>query len=213
MAGPVKVVLVGEGRHRRQHAAALARIDASTVGPGRRGRRATAASRRRARRSPATASTWRRSSLTRWIAADPRRPTPLHASAGLAGHGGGKHVLVEIPMADTPARTPRRVVAPRQRTGVTAHGVPHRRVQPEPPVVHRASPPASLTLQHLVVETFFFRREQPNALGQPRSWTDHLLWHHACHTVDLFMHQTGEVPTVAWAQQGPPHPSWASPWT
>ena len=63
-----------------------------------------------------------------------------------------------------------------------------------------------LTLQHLVVSTLFFRRENKNALGQPRSWTDHLLWHHACHTVDLFLHQTGDVPARAWAQQGPPHP-------
>ena len=58
-----------------------------------------------------------------------------------------------------------------------------------------------------MADTFFFRRENKNALGRPRSWTDNLLWHHACHTVDLFIHQTGEVPAVAWAQQGPPHPT------
>jgi 2-hydroxy-4-carboxymuconate semialdehyde hemiacetal dehydrogenase len=72
--------------------------------------------------------------------------------------------------------------------------------------VHRRIAKGELTLQHLVVETFFFRRENKNALGKPRSWTDHLLWHHACHTVDLFQHQTGEVPTRVWALQGPPHP-------
>jgi 2-hydroxy-4-carboxymuconate semialdehyde hemiacetal dehydrogenase len=63
-----------------------------------------------------------------------------------------------------------------------------------------------LHLQHLVVETFFFRRENKNALGKPRTWTDHLLWHHACHTVDLFQYQTGETAGDVWAQQGPIHP-------
>jgi 2-hydroxy-4-carboxymuconate semialdehyde hemiacetal dehydrogenase len=56
-----------------------------------------------------------------------------------------------------------------------------------------------------VVETFFFRRTNMNALGKPRTWTDHLLWHHACHTVDLFQYQLGEIPSRVWAQQGPPH--------
>src|ERR687891_535049 len=72
--------------------------------------------------------------------------------------------------------------------------------------VHRRIAGGELTLQHLVASTLFFRRENKNALGQPRSWTDHLLSHHACHTVDLFLHQTGEIPAKAWAQQGPPHP-------
>jgi 2-hydroxy-4-carboxymuconate semialdehyde hemiacetal dehydrogenase len=45
-----------------------------------------------------------------------------------------------------------------------------------------------------------------NALGKPRSWTDHLLWHHACHTVDLFQYQTGEVASQVFALQGPMHP-------
>jgi 2-hydroxy-4-carboxymuconate semialdehyde hemiacetal dehydrogenase len=57
------------------------------------------------------------------------------------------------------------------------------------------------------VQTYFFRRQNMNAAGQPRTWTDHLLWHHACHTVDLFMYQTGcYEPTVANAIQGPLHP-------
>jgi len=56
------------------------------------------------------------------------------------------------------------------------------------------------------VQTFFFRRKNLNALGEPRSWTDHLLWHHACHKVDLFQYQTGEVASEVFALQGPPHP-------
>jgi 2-hydroxy-4-carboxymuconate semialdehyde hemiacetal dehydrogenase len=80
-----------------------------------------------------------------------------------------------------------------------------RRFNPSHQWVHQRIAAGDLALQHLVAETFFFRRDNRNALGQPRSWTDHLLWHHACHTVDLFLHQTGELPAEAWAQQGPPH--------
>jgi 2-hydroxy-4-carboxymuconate semialdehyde hemiacetal dehydrogenase len=72
--------------------------------------------------------------------------------------------------------------------------------------VHERITTGRSTLQHMVVETFFFRRTNTNALGKPRSWTDHLLWHHACHTVDLFQHQTGEVADRVWAAQGPIHP-------
>jgi 2-hydroxy-4-carboxymuconate semialdehyde hemiacetal dehydrogenase len=81
-----------------------------------------------------------------------------------------------------------------------------RRFNPSHQWVHERIGRSELRLQHLVVETFFFRRENKNALGQPRSWTDHLLWHHSCHTVDLFRYQTDEEPDRVWAQEGPTHP-------
>jgi 2-hydroxy-4-carboxymuconate semialdehyde hemiacetal dehydrogenase len=117
----------------------------------------------------------------------------------------GKHVLVEIPMADSVADA-EAVVAAQQRTGVTAMVCHTRRFNPSHQWIHRRIQSGELSLQHLVVETFFFRRENKNAIGKPRTWTDHLLWHHSCHTVDLFGYQTGSVPDVAWAQQGPQHP-------
>lgn len=132
-------------------------------------------------------------------------PTQLHASQAIQAMEAGKHVLVEIPMSDSLADA-EAVVATQERTGVTAMVCHTRRFNPSHQWVHRRIMSGQLTLQHLVVETFFFRRENRNALGQPRSWTDHLLWHHACHTVDLFHYQTGEVPSQAVAQQGPPHP-------
>jgi len=98
------------------------------------------------------------------------------------------------------------VVAAQRRTKRTAMVCHTRRFNPSHQWVHQRIESGDLALQHLVAETFFFRRQNRNALGQPRSWTDHLLWHHACHTVDLFLHQTGELPATAWAQQGPPHP-------
>jgi 2-hydroxy-4-carboxymuconate semialdehyde hemiacetal dehydrogenase len=132
-------------------------------------------------------------------------PTQLHASQAITVMEAGKHVLVEIPMADSVADA-EAVVAAQERTGVTAMVCHTRRFNPSHQWIHRRITSGELTLQHLVVETFFFRRENKNALGKPRTWTDHLLWHHSCHTVDLFGYQTGSVPDVAWAQQGPQHP-------
>jgi 2-hydroxy-4-carboxymuconate semialdehyde hemiacetal dehydrogenase len=132
-------------------------------------------------------------------------PTPLHARQAIAVMEAGKHVLVEIPMADNLGDA-EAVVATQQRTGVTAMVCHTRRFNPGHQWVHRRIAAGELHLQHLVVETMFLRRENRNALGKPRSWTDHLLWHHACHTVDLFLHQTGQVPDRVWALQGPPHP-------
>ena len=132
-------------------------------------------------------------------------PTQLHASQAVQAMEAGKHVLVEIPMADSLADA-EALVATQQRTGVTAMVCHTRRFNPSHQWVHRRIVSGELTLQHLVVQTFFLRRENRNALGEPRDWTDHLLWHHACHTVDLFHYQTGESPAAVSAQQGPPHP-------
>jgi 2-hydroxy-4-carboxymuconate semialdehyde hemiacetal dehydrogenase len=132
-------------------------------------------------------------------------PTQLHASQSIAAMEAGKHVLVEIPMADNLADA-EAVVAAQQRTGVTAMVCHTRRFNPGHQWIHERIASGELTLQHLVVHTVFFRRENRNALGQPRSWTDHLLWHHACHTVDLFGYQTGEQPAALSGHQGPPHP-------
>jgi 2-hydroxy-4-carboxymuconate semialdehyde hemiacetal dehydrogenase len=132
-------------------------------------------------------------------------PTPLHARQAVATMEAGKHVLVEIPMADNLADA-EAVVAAQQRTGLTAMVCHTRRFNPSHQWVHQRVAAGDFRLQHLVVETFFLRRTNVNALGKPRSWTDHLLWHHACHTVDLFQHQTGEEATSVWAAQGPIRP-------
>lgn len=131
--------------------------------------------------------------------------TPVHAVQTMQVIEAGRHVLVEIPMADNLADA-EAVVAAQQRAGVTAMVCHTRRFNPSHQWVHERITSGDLTLQHLVVHTVFFRRENKNALGQPRTWTDHLLWHHACHTVDLFQYQTGEHPEAVSALQGPPHP-------
>lgn len=132
-------------------------------------------------------------------------PTPLHAEQAIRALRAGKHVLVEIPMAESLADS-ERLVATQAEAGLTAMVCHTRRFNPSHQWIHRKILAGELTLQHLVVETFFFRRTNMNALGKPRTWTDQLLWHHACHTVDLFQYQTGEVASRVWAQEGPHHP-------
>jgi 2-hydroxy-4-carboxymuconate semialdehyde hemiacetal dehydrogenase len=132
-------------------------------------------------------------------------PTQMHAAQAIQTMEAGKHVLIEIPMADSLADS-EAVVAAQERTGVTAMVCHTRRFNPSHQWVHNRIVRGELTLQHLVVETYFFRRENKNALGKLRNWTDHLLWHHSCHTVDLFQYQTGQEASKAWAQQGPMHP-------
>ena len=133
-------------------------------------------------------------------------PTQLHASQAIQVMEAGKHVLVEIPMADSLADS-EAVVAAQERTGVTAMVCHTRRFNPSHQWVHQRIEAGELTLQHLVVDTFFFRRQNTNALGKPRTWNDDLLWHHACHTVDVFQYQTGEVASKVQMLAGPVSPT------
>jgi len=117
----------------------------------------------------------------------------------------GKHVQVEIPLADSWADA-LEVQRVQQQTGQVCMVGHTRRFNPSHQWVRRRILAGDLSIQQMDVQTYFFRRTNVNALGQPRSWTDHLLWHHAAHTVDLFQFQTGERVTIATAVQGPIHP-------
>ena len=132
-------------------------------------------------------------------------PTQMHAAQGLACMRAGKHVQIEIPLADSWEDAPA-VAALQQQTGLVCMIGHTRRFNPSHQWVHKKIVAGELKVQHMDVQTFFFRRTNTNALGQPRSWTDHLLWHHAAHTVDLFRYQTGEDIVAAHAMQGPKHP-------
>jgi 2-hydroxy-4-carboxymuconate semialdehyde hemiacetal dehydrogenase len=132
-------------------------------------------------------------------------PTQMHADQALQCMEAGKHVQVEIPLADNWDGA-EAVLRMQQRTGLTCMVGHTRRFNPSHQWVHQRIRHGELKIQQMDVQTYFFRRTNMNALGQPRSWTDHLLWHHAAHTVDLFAYQTGEPITVANAIQGPEHP-------
>lgn len=132
-------------------------------------------------------------------------PTQLHAEQGIKAMAAGKHVLVEIPMADTLADS-QALVAKQAETGLVGMAGHVRRFNPSHQYMHNLITAGETSIQQMDVQTYFFRRTNMNAKGEPRSWTDHLLWHHACHTIDLFMYQTGEQVSEVHGVQGPKHP-------
>ena len=132
-------------------------------------------------------------------------PTQIHAEQGLKAMAAGKHVLIEIPMADTLADS-EALVAKQKETGLVAMAGHVRRFNPSHQWVHNKIVAGELSVQQMDIQTYFFRRTNMNAKGEPRSWTDHLLWHHACHSIDLFRYQAGEEVTDVHAIQGPTHP-------
>jgi 2-hydroxy-4-carboxymuconate semialdehyde hemiacetal dehydrogenase len=132
-------------------------------------------------------------------------PTGMHAKQGLMCLDAGKHVEIEIPMADNLADA-ERLMARQQETGLVGMVGHTRRFNPSHQWIHNKIKAGELKVQQMDVQTYFFRRTNMNAAGQARSWTDHLLWHHAAHTVDLFQYQTGEKCSVARGVEGPHHP-------
>jgi 2-hydroxy-4-carboxymuconate semialdehyde hemiacetal dehydrogenase len=133
-------------------------------------------------------------------------PTQMHAEQTLACLSAGKHVQVEIPLADT-LKGAQEVVDLARTSGLVAMCGHTRRFNPSHQYVNKQIKAGKFNIQQMDVQTYFFRRTNMNALGQPRSWTDHLLWHHAAHTVDLFAYQCGSPIVKANAVQGPIHPA------
>jgi 2-hydroxy-4-carboxymuconate semialdehyde hemiacetal dehydrogenase len=132
-------------------------------------------------------------------------PTWMHHAQTIDALRVGKHVMVEIPMADSLAGV-QEIVHVQAESGRIAMAGHTRRFNPSHQYLHKKIVAGEFAIQQMDVQTYFFRRTNMNALGQPRSWTDHLLWHHAAHTVDLFQYQTGEKVVAANAIQGPKHP-------
>jgi 2-hydroxy-4-carboxymuconate semialdehyde hemiacetal dehydrogenase len=132
-------------------------------------------------------------------------PTQMHASQAIQCMRAGLHVEVEIPVSDS-WQDAQEVERVQKETGLVCMVGHTRRFNPSHQWVHKKIVAGELSIQQLDVQTYFFRRKNINAEGEPRSWTDHLLWHHAAHTVDLFQYQTGERVVTAHAVQGPMHP-------
>ena len=133
-------------------------------------------------------------------------PTQMHAQQTIQCLRAGKHVQVEIPMSDSVADA-ERVAQAQKESGLIAMAGHTRRFNPSHQWIHKRIKAGELKVLQMDVQTYFFRRTNMNALGKPRSWTDHLLWHHACHTVDLFSYQAGETASQAYAMEGPKHPT------
>jgi 2-hydroxy-4-carboxymuconate semialdehyde hemiacetal dehydrogenase len=132
-------------------------------------------------------------------------PTQMHADQAVQCLKAGKHVQVEIPMADSLADS-ERILEAQKETGLITMAGHTRRFNPSHQWIHNRVAAGEFKIQQMNVQTYFFRRTNMNAAGTPRSWTDHLLWHHACHTVDLFAYQTGQTISECYAIEGPHHP-------
>jgi 2-hydroxy-4-carboxymuconate semialdehyde hemiacetal dehydrogenase len=132
-------------------------------------------------------------------------PTQMHAAQGVQCMKAGKHVQIEIPVCDTLADADL-LLKTQQETGVICMGGHTRRFNPSHQYIHKKIKAGELKVLQMDVQTYFFRRTNKNAAGNPRSWTDHLLWHHAAHTIDLFAYQTGEPISVARGIEGLYHP-------
>ena len=135
----------------------------------------------------------------------PSTPTQQHAEQSFAAMKAGKHTFAEIPMAESLADAEAMDKAQKETSvvGMVGHV---RRFNPSHKWVKNRIDAGEFNIQQMDAQTYFFRRTNTNAKGEPRSWTDHLLWHYACHTIDLFMYQTGEVPSEVFGLQGPAHP-------
>ncbi len=202
----MKICMVGQGAFGKKHLAGLAKIEAAEV--------VTLFG----RTAETTEATARQFNVPHWTTdfdealAQPgveavilTSPTQVHADQAEKVMRAGKHVEIEIPISDSLADA-ERIDAVQKETRQVAMAGHTRRFNPSHQWIHNKIKAGELKLQHLVVQTFFFRRTNMNAEGKPRSWTDHLLWHHACHTVDLFHYQTGEISAAVQALEGPMHP-------
>ena len=131
-------------------------------------------------------------------------PTQLHAQQAIACMRAGKHVLVEIPIADSLADT-QAAIKVQEETGLVAMVDHVRRFNPSHQWINHKIKAGEIVIQQMDIQTYFLRRSNLNALGEPRTWTDHLLWHHACHSVDLFLYQADEPAREAYGLAGPTH--------
>ena len=201
----VKIALAGVGAFGEKHLDALKRIDGveviSVVGRRLEPTQAVAAKYGIGHACTDLAEALEQPGLDAVILAT---PTQMHASQTIQCLEAGKHVQVEIPLCDNLAEG-EAVLAKAQETGLVAMVGHTRRFNPSHQYLHRRIAAGELDIQQMDVQTYFFRRKNMNAKGEARSWTDHLLWHHAAHTVDLFAYQAGPI-VAANAIQGPIHP-------
>ncbi len=206
MTKPIRVALAGAGAFGEKHLDALKLIEGVSV---------TSLVGRRLEPTAAIAARYGIGHATTELADTLARddvdavilctPTQMHAAQALACMQAGKHVQVEIPLADSLADA-EAVAAMQAQTGLVCMVGHTRRFNPSHQWVRQRIAAGEFAIQQMDVQTYFFRRQNMNAKGEPRSWTDHLLWHHAAHTVDLFAYQTGEPVVAANVLAGPLHP-------
>ena len=205
MSNPIRIALAGAGAFGEKHLDGLKNIDGVEIVSiiSRTGEQAAAVAAKYGAKHSSTelADALARDDVDAVILCT---PTQMHAEQAIACMNAGKHVQVEIPLADSWADS-EAVLAKQQETGLVCMVGHTRRFNPSHQYVHNRIVAGELNIQQMDVQTYFFRRRNINAKGEPRSWTDHLLWHHAAHTVDLFAYQAGKI-VQANAIEGPIHP-------
>jgi len=205
MSKPIRIALAGAGAFGEKHLDGLLKIDGVEIVSiiSRTGEQAAAVA---AKYGAKHSSTELEDALARddVDAVILCTPTQMHAEQAIACMEAGKHVQVEIPLSDSWADA-ETVVRKQQETGLVCMVGHTRRFNPSHQYVHNRIVAGEFAVQQMDVQTYFFRRKNMNAKGEARSWTDHLLWHHAAHTIDLFAYQAGKI-VRANAVQGPKHP-------
>jgi len=201
----MRIALIGAGAFGEKHLDALVRVDgvevATIVSVTKEEADKLAAKHQILDTSDSYEQTLKRADIDAVILAT---PTPMHAKQAIQAMDAGKHVEVEIPVADS-WRDAQAVFEKQQETGLVCMVGHTRRFNPSHQWVRHRITVGEFNIQQMDVQTYFFRRRNINAKGEPRSWTDHLLWHHAAHTVDLFAYQAGKI-VQANAIEGPLHP-------
>ena len=162
----VNIAVVGLGAFGQKH------LDALTQIPGRqdpvRGTQHDGQSQGGRRRSTGPkrlhrlhANCWQQEDLDGVILAT---PTQMHHAQTLEALRAGKHVMVEIPMADSLAGV-QEIVGRTGETGLIAMAGHTRRFNPSHQFVHNRITAGEFSIQQMDVQTYFFRRTNTNALG------------------------------------------------
>ena len=206
MTQPIRIALVGAGAFGEKHLDALKSIEgvevATIVSASLDEARKLADKRGLSDISDSYEDTLKRDDIDAVILTT---PTPMHARQAIQAMDAGKHVEIEIPVADSWAEA-QEVMAKQQESGLVCMVGHTRRFNPSHQWVKNKIDAGEFNIQSMDIETFFFRRKNINAKGEPRSWTDHLLWHHSAHSIDLFQYMTGSKVVRANILQGPKHP-------
>jgi 2-hydroxy-4-carboxymuconate semialdehyde hemiacetal dehydrogenase len=132
-------------------------------------------------------------------------PSQLHFAQTLMAIEHGKHVLLEIPLALN-WEDAEKLVQLEQSSGLTCMVCHTRHYNAPLRELKTQVQNGDLHLHHIICQTYFFRRVNLNRFGQPRTWKDDLLWHHACHAVDMIAWLLDDNDMRVWGQVGPNHP-------
>ena len=113
-------------------------------------------------------------------------PNALHAPQATAALEAGKHVLLEIPIALTLQDAERLAELARRadRKLMVCHSM---RFFPSLQHIRQLVESGEFHMTQFIGHFFLDRRINTTAAGNPRSWTDNILWHHGAHLIDLTM--------------------------